>query len=192
MIAPDAQVRDRFDRRTRLLGELRARAVFIQRCHREELIARHPGGAVHGDEGIRVARIADDERADILRRVARDGRALAGENLAVGGEQILALHAGAARTRTDEQRPVHALEALVQIARRHTALEQRERAIFQLHDDAAERLQGFLVGDFDEVQDDGLVRAEHGAGRDAEEQGVANLAGSAGHGDANGCCIHNR
>jgi len=36
------------------------------------------------------------------------------------------------------------------------------------------------------VQDDGLVRTEHRAGGDAEEQRVADLAGRTGDGDANG------
>jgi uroporphyrinogen decarboxylase len=36
------------------------------------------------------------------------------------------------------------------------------------------------------VEDDGLVGAEAGAGGDAEQEGVADLAGSAGDGDTNG------
>jgi hypothetical protein len=37
------------------------------------------------------------------------------------------------------------------------------------------------------MQDNRLVVAEHGAGGDAKQQGVADLAGGAGDGDANGC-----
>ena len=33
-----------------------------------------------------------------------------------------------------------------------------------------QRGHGFFIGDFDEMQDDGLVRAEHRAGGDAEEK----------------------
>jgi hypothetical protein len=36
------------------------------------------------------------------------------------------------------------------------------------------------------VEDDRLVGAEAGAGGDAEQEGVADLAGSAGDGDTNG------
>ena len=39
----------------------------------------------------------------------------------------------------------------------------------------------------EQLQDDGLVLAEHLAGGDAEEEGVADLAGGAGDGDADGC-----
>ena len=64
------------------------------------------------------------------------------------------------------------------------ALEQREGAIVEFHDDAAERGQGGL--DLDEMEDDRLVGAEHRAGGDAEEQGIADLAGGAGDGHAKG------
>ena len=40
--------------------------------------------------------------------------------------------------------------------------------------------------DLDEMQDDRLVRAEHRAGGDAEKEGVTDLAGGAGDGNANG------
>ena len=56
--------------------------------------------------------------------------------------------------------------------------------------DAAEGGHGFFIGDFDEVQDDGLVRPEHRAGGDAEEEGITDLAGGAGDGHANGCFAH--
>ena len=72
----------------------------------------------------------------------------------------------------------------------HDALEQRERAVVELHADALQRGHGLLVGDFDEVQDDRLVRAEHGAGGDAEQEGITDLAGGAGDRDANGCRVH--
>ena len=42
-------------------------------------------------------------------------------------------------------------------------------------------------GQFQQLQDDRLVAAQHFARGDAEEEGVADLAGGAGHGDADGC-----
>lgn len=41
------------------------------------------------------------------------------------------------------------------------AFEKREGAVVELHDDALERLLGRR--DLEQVEDDGLVRAEHGA-----------------------------
>ena len=69
---------------------------------------------------------------------------------------------------------------------RDHAGEQREGAVVELHHHALERLLRLLVGDLEQLQDDRLVLAEHLAGRDAKQQGVADLAGGAGDGDANG------
>ena len=49
-----------------------------------------------------------------------------------------------------------------------------------------QRGHGFFVGNFDEVQDDRLVRPEHRAGGDAEQKGITDLAGGAGDSNANG------
>ena len=49
---------------------------------------------------------------------------------------------------------------------------------------------GLLDRHFEQLQDDRLVLAEHFAGGDAEQQGVADLAGGAGDGNANGLFAH--
>ena len=81
-----------------------------------------------------------------------------------------ALHSLLARHRADEQRPVHAFETFVEIRGRHDAFEQRERAVIEFHAHAAKRGHRFFIGDFDEMQDDRLVRPEHRAGGDAEQE----------------------
>ena len=49
-------------------------------------------------------------------------------------------------------------------------------------------VQGFQSrGDFEQLQNNGLVFAEHIAGSDAEQQGIADLASGAGDGYAYGC-----
>ena len=53
-----------------------------------------------------------------------------------------------------------------------------------------QRGHGFFIGDFDEVQNDRLVRAERRAGGDAEQEGITDLAGRAGDGHANGSFAH--
>ena len=168
--------------------KLRLGAVFVEARHGEEPVARHVGRVVHGDEAIRVARIADDKHPDVARGVLLNRPALTDENFAVDAEQILAFHAGLARHAADEQRPVHAAKTFVEIRGRHDALEQRKRAVVEFHRHAAEGGQGGF--DFEQMQDDGLVRPEHRAGGDAKQKGIADLAGGAGDGDANGCLIH--
>jgi len=72
---------------------------------------------------------ADDEHADVAGGIFGNGVALAGENLAVDAEQILAFHAGLARHRADKQRPVHALESFVEVRGRHETFQQWKRAV---------------------------------------------------------------
>jgi hypothetical protein len=51
---------------------------------------------------------------------------------------------------------------------------------------------GLLVGDLQQLQDDRLVLAQHLARGDAEQQGIADLAGGAGDGHADGLLAHGR
>ena len=60
------------------------------------------------------------------------------------------------------------------------ALEQRKGAVIQFHAHAVQRGHGLFIGDFDEMQDDRLVRAKRRAGRDAKQEGITDLAGRAG------------
>jgi hypothetical protein len=82
------------------------------------------------------------------------------------------------------------LKAVIGIAVGFHAGQQRERAVFQLHHHALERLLSLLVRDFQQLQDHGLVLAEHLAGGDAKQQGVTDLASGAGDGNANGLLVH--
>ena len=170
MVAPNGEVGDGGDIHAGLLGELGLGAIFIERGHGEETILRNAGRVVRGDERIGVARIADDEHANVARGVLGDGIALAGENFSVDAEKVFALHALLARHGADEQRPVHALEAFVKVRGRHETFQERERTVVEFHADAMQRSHGFFIGHFDEVQDDRLVRTEGGAGSDAEEK----------------------
>ncbi len=61
-----------------------------------------------------------------------------------------------------------------------------ERAVVELHGDTLEGLEGLLDRGFDQLEDHRLVGAKHGAGGDAEKQGVTNLAGGAGDCDTDG------
>ena len=63
--------------------------------------------------------------------------------------------------------------------------ERRKRAVVELHADARERAQRPAV--ISSMRSStGLVGPEHGAARDAEQEGVADLAGGAGDGDLDG------
>ena len=170
MIAPDGEVADGGDVHAGFLCELGFGAVFVEAGHGEEAVARDVAGVVHEDQRIGVAGIADDERANIRCCVLLERFALADENFPVRAEEIFAFHAGFAWRGTDEECPVHVLEADVHVAGGHDAFEQGEGAVFDLHHRALELLEDFGDVHFEEVEDDGLVRPEQIAGSDAEQE----------------------
>ena len=142
------------------------------------------GGVALGDQRIGVRRVADDEDLDVALGAARQRLALRLEDPAVGRQQVGALHALLARHRPDEQGDVGVAERRVGIVGAHDVGEQREGAVVELHPHAFEGAEGRR--DLEQLQGDRSVGTEHRTGGDAEQQAVADLAGSPGDGDANG------
>ena len=112
------------------------------------------------------------------------GLALYRENGRVGLQQVLALHARAAGAGAYQQGVVGILETGIRVVGADDARQQGKSAVFQFHSHAFQRFH--CGSDIQQVQNDGLVVAEHGAGSDTEQQGVANLACRAGNGNSNG------
>ena len=69
-------------------------------------------------------------------------------------------------------------------------MQKGKGTVFQFHGDAIEGSHGLLHRDLEHLQDHRLVRAEHLAAGDSRQEGVADLAGSAGDGYANGGLGH--
>jgi hypothetical protein len=134
------------------------------------------------DQGVGVRRVADDEHLHVTLRGPGQRLTLRLEDPAVGRQQVGTLHAGLAGHGADEQGDVGVTEGDVGVVGPDHRVEQRERAVVELHGDTLERAE--RRGDLEHLQDDRLVVAEHGAAGDAEQQRVADLAGSAGDGDA--------
>ena len=174
VVAPDGDVGDVLDQHAGLLGELRLGPVLVEAGHGEPAVGGDVGGVAAGDEAVGVAGVADDEDADVLRRVVVDGLTLGAEDAAVDLEQVTALHAGLAGDGADEQRPAGAVERLGERAGGDDALEQGIRLVLELHDQALERLHRRL--DLEEPQHDRLVVAEQLPGGDPVHERVANLA----------------
>ena len=183
-------LRDGTDGHVALLRELRLGPVVVEPHHRGEALARDRARVVHRDQAVRVGRVADDEDPHVVGRARRERLALRGEDRAVHLEQLAALHPLRPRPGADEQRVVHAGERPVRVVGLLDACEQRERAVVELHRHAGER--GKRGRDLEQMQDHGLVLAEHLAARDAEQQAVADLTGSARHRDAYGIVVTGR
>ena len=191
MVAPHDHLLQRRHFTAGLGGELRQRAVVVQAQHAVVVVrvgAADLDGGGAGDVGVGVAGVAHDQHADVFLGVLGDGLALNGEDGAVGGQQVGTLHAGAARTGADQQAHVGVLERDVGVVGGDHAGEQREGAVFQLHHHALDGLLG--LGQVEQLQDDGLVLAQHFATGDAEQQAVADLAGGAGDSNAHGGFAH--
>ena len=109
---------------------------------------------------------------------------------AVDGQQLGALHAGLAGHGTHQQRVVGVFESGHRVAVGFHADQQRESAVFQFHHHALERFLGAFNRHFQQLQDHGLVFAQHFARGDAEQQGVTDLTGGAGDGNANRLLAH--
>ena len=106
---------------------------------------------------------------------SRDGnrierRALDGEDLGVLQQQVLALHARAARTGADQHGDIGVLERDLRVIGADHAGQQRERAVLQFHHHALERGLRLLHRQLEHLQDDWLVLAQHFAGGDAEQE----------------------
>ena len=179
MIAPDGHVGDFGYVHAGLMRELRLAAILIEARHREPTLPRNRFRVVHRDQAIRVARIANDKNAHISRRMFLDRLTLPDKYFTVNAEQIFTLHTCFARNTSDEQGPVHVAETFIEIGGRRDSLQERECAILQLHDHAFESVE--RRWDFDQMQSDGLFRAEHRAGSHAKNKRVTNL--SSGPGD---------
>ena len=92
------------------------------------------------------------------------------------------------RLRADQQSVLGAVECLRGICCRDDSLEQGIGAVGKLHRHALQLVEG--LRHFEHSKLHGHVRAQHLAAGDAEEEGVADCAGAAGHGDANGGVSH--
>src|SRR5690606_14599703 len=150
VIAPDDHASDLGDGRRRLGGELRFRAVVIEPRHRGEIARIEALRVLARDERVRVRRVADDEHLDVAARDLVERAPLRRENLRVLEQEILTLHAGAARFRADEQRVVRVAERDLRVVRDDDAVQRLERAVLELHRDAAER--ALRLGELEKLQ----------------------------------------
>jgi hypothetical protein len=153
--------------------------------HGEPTTGRNIRRAVHGDQGVGVARVGDDQRANIVCGVIVNGAALFDKDRGVILDHVGALHALTAWFSTDQDRPIGIFEGDFCLVGRHDVGQQRERAVFQLHHDAAQRI--LRLGDFENLQDDRLIGAECLAICQPVQQAVTNLTGPTGHCHTNRC-----
>ena len=105
------------------------------------------------------------------------------EDFSIRFEKISSLHAGASWSGTHQDSDVNILEALEGADARDNAGNVAVSGIAELHRQAFEWALGSR--EFDEVQDNFLVRSEHATLADEVAKESPNLAGCSGYGNAN-------
>ena len=153
--------------------ELRDGPVMVEPGHRGELGGVEMGRVTGGDEAIGIGGVTHHQHFHVAARPAIDRCALAGKYLCIGLQQILALHAGAARPRAHQQTEFGVTECDIGIVGLDDVGDQGERAILDFHDRAGQGIHRRC--DFEQLQDYRLILAKHFAGGDTEQQGITDL-----------------
>src|SRR5699024_7998626 len=110
VVAPDDHVLDVGVVLAGLFGQLTHGAVVVQAHHGGEALGVEVRRVDLGDQGVGVGRVADHQHLDVAFGVVVQRLALRSENGAVGGQQVLAFHARATRTRAYQQSVIDILE----------------------------------------------------------------------------------
>src|SRR5690606_9163053 len=121
VVAPDGHLLDVVDGLAELVGQLRHATVVVETGHGGELARVDVRRVALGDQGVGVGRVADYQNLDVADGDVVDRLALYREDGGVGFQQILALNARAARTRTDQQGEVGNLECNFRVVSLHDA-----------------------------------------------------------------------
>ena len=188
VIAPHGDPADLVDARAGASGQLGDGAIVVEAGQGGEPVGRDLGSVGGGDRGVGVGGVADDDHPDVIGGNVVDDRALGGEDVGVGGQQVGALHALGARTGPDEQTETRPVERLARIVEDVDGLQEGERAVVEFHRGA--HCAGDRLRQLEKAQGDGLILAEHRPGGDPEDAGVPDAAGRAGHGHGDRSAVH--
>jgi hypothetical protein len=189
VVAPDRHAADGVGPGVERLGELTDGPVVVEAREGGEALGRHAGGrGGRRDERVGVRRVADHDGTYVIGGDLADRGALRSEDAGVGREEIAALHARSARSRADEHRDAAAVERHPGVVAQLDAVEEREGAVLQLERRAFGGTHP--LRDLEQPEPNRTLRAEHVAGGDAEEQGVADLPAGPGDGHGGGCAGH--
>src|SRR5690606_3385604 len=102
VVAPDGHFLDVVDGLAQFVGQLCHATVVVEAGHGGELARVDVRRVALGDQGVGVGRVADYQNLDVAAGDVVDRLALYREDGGVGFQQVLALHARATRTGTDQ------------------------------------------------------------------------------------------
>jgi len=133
VIAPDGHAADFSYGRPCLGGKLSQGAVVVKAQHRIKAGCRQRGRRLHGDVGVRVAGVADNENLHVAGGDFVKGLTLNGEDCAVRGQEFTSVHALGTRAGANEERSLRVTESNLRVARGDHVGYQWEGAVGEFH-----------------------------------------------------------
>ena len=191
VVAPDDHVLDLVHIGRRALGDLEHGSVMVETGESREVLLGDFGSILGKSEAVGVCGVGNHEAAAGGLGDLVESSALLFEDFGIDLEQLLALHSLLSGEASYENAHIDILEHNLGVGAHDHALQQRVRAVIQLHLYAFQSLLGRC--DLEKVQHDRLVFAKHFAGAKKRKQCVANLTSGASHADVQsrlGVVIH--
>ncbi len=112
---------------------------MVEPGHGAKLFWFEIGSIFHSDECIRVGRITDDQNLNVAVRYLVQGSTLFRKDGPVRCEQFTTLHTRTTWPRADQQGIICVLKSDRRVVRGGYALQERKRAVVELHHHALER-----------------------------------------------------
>lgn len=151
---------------------------MVETGHGGEVFGGNVGSVVLADHSVGVSRVTNNDSLSVTSAVIIDSFTNINEDLAIVLKKIRALHTRSARLRTHQEVIINIFKSDGKITSDHDVVEEGESAIMQLSHHTFEHL--LLEGQIEEVENHALVLAEELTARDSEDDGVGDLASSAG------------
>ena len=182
VVTPNGHFRDLGDRDAETLRKLALGTVVVEASHRRESTRVKIRGVTHRNQRVGVSRVTHHEHFDITLSGPGQSLTLGLEDSTIGREKVAALHTGLTRHCTHQERHIGITKCPVGIIGAHHFAQEREGAVVELH---AHTFKGTeRRSNLQQLQGNRSVRPEHRSRSDSEQQGVTDLAGSSGYGNA--------
>lgn len=168
MVTPDDDFVNAWDWAVSLFSDLPDGSVVIKSGHGSEVFLWQILGVGGSDEAVSVGWVAYNQSFNVSVSVVVKSLSLRDEDLGVFLEEVTSFHAFGSWLSTNQEGSLDILETDLEVVGTDDFSQKREGAITQLHGDTRKSLLG--LGDIDEVEDDGLVLAEHITVGNSEQQ----------------------
>jgi len=187
VVTPDGELLDFFDVSTGLFGQLSEGSVVIQSGHGSEVFLRDVLSIVGSDQAVGVSGVTDNDDLDVSVGVVVEGSTGIDEDLTVVLQEVTSFHTRSSGLSTDEQSVVGVLETFGELVAADNGVQKGESAILEFHGNTIEGTSG--GGDIEQLEDDGLVLAQHVTVGNSEDGGITDVTSSTSDSDSDGVFV---